>query len=101
MDLCALGALEFHPPDFEKFPCLSLAYQALRAGGPMPTVLNAANEVAVAAFLNHEIGFTDIPRVIGDTLASADARPLDSLTDIFDVDDLSRRNAMEIVRNLH
>ncbi len=65
LDLTALSRLEFFPPDTEKFPCVRLAYQALRAGGTMPAVLNAANEVAVAAFLDEQIKFGDIPRLIG------------------------------------
>ena len=59
-----LGALHFAPPDRESFPCLALAYQAGKIGGSMPCVLNAANEVAVRLFLQHKIGFQDIPRII-------------------------------------
>ncbi|MBI1763668.1 MAG: 1-deoxy-D-xylulose-5-phosphate reductoisomerase [Acidobacteria bacterium] len=64
LDLMALSKLEFFAPDPDKFPCLRLAYQALRAGGTMPAVLNAANEIAVAAFLAERIRFGDIPRLI-------------------------------------
>jgi 1-deoxy-D-xylulose-5-phosphate reductoisomerase len=64
LDLAAAGTLEFAEPDLEKFPCLGLAYKALRAGGAAPAVLNAANEVAVAAFLSGQIGFVDIPLVL-------------------------------------
>ncbi|MBO0724317.1 MAG: 1-deoxy-D-xylulose-5-phosphate reductoisomerase [Blastocatellia bacterium] len=64
LDLTMLGKLEFFPPDAEKFPCVALAYDALRRGGAMPAVLNAANEVAVAAFLDEKIRFGDIPRLI-------------------------------------
>ncbi|MBO0861332.1 MAG: 1-deoxy-D-xylulose-5-phosphate reductoisomerase [Chloracidobacterium sp.] len=64
LDLTILGKLEFFPPDTEKFPCVALAYDALRRGGTMPAVLNAANEVAVAAFLDERISFGDIPRLI-------------------------------------
>ena len=60
--------LDFTAPDFERFPCLALAYQALRAGGTAPAVLNAANEVAVAAFLDRQIPFLSIPRVIEEVL---------------------------------
>jgi 1-deoxy-D-xylulose-5-phosphate reductoisomerase len=64
LDLTTLGRLEFFAPDPEKFPCIALAYDALRRGGAMPAVLNAANEVAVAAFLDEKIRFGDIPRLI-------------------------------------
>jgi 1-deoxy-D-xylulose-5-phosphate reductoisomerase len=64
LDLTALGALEFFPPDPDRFPCIALAYHALRTGGTMPAVLNAANEVAVAAFLEEKINFGEIPRLI-------------------------------------
>nr|AGU10100.1 DXP reductoisomerase C-terminal domain [uncultured organism] len=64
LDLTQMAALEFHRPDFERFPCLALAFDALRAGGTAPALLNAANEVAVQAFLDRAIGFRDIDRVI-------------------------------------
>ncbi|MBO0722488.1 MAG: 1-deoxy-D-xylulose-5-phosphate reductoisomerase, partial [Blastocatellia bacterium] len=64
LDLTALGKLEFYAPDTEKFPCITLAYDALRKGGTMPAVLNAANEIAVAAFLDEKIKFGDIPQLI-------------------------------------
>jgi 1-deoxy-D-xylulose-5-phosphate reductoisomerase len=64
LDLTTLCKLEFFAPDLEKFPCVALAYDALRGGGAMPAVLNAANEVAVAAFLDEKIKFGDIPRLI-------------------------------------
>jgi len=62
LDLAAIGSLQFFPPDFERFPCLQLAYDAGRMGGIAPAVLNAANEILVAAFLDERIGFLDIPR---------------------------------------
>ncbi len=64
LDLTQAGELTFHKPDFDRFPCLGLAYRALEEGGSMPAVLNAANEKAVEKFLAGEIGFTDIPRLI-------------------------------------
>jgi 1-deoxy-D-xylulose-5-phosphate reductoisomerase len=64
LDLMTLGKLEFFAPDTEKFPCVTIAYDALRIGGTMPAVLNAANEIAVAAFLEGKIKFGDIPRLI-------------------------------------
>ncbi len=64
LDLTSMAALEFHAPDFRRFPCLALAFDALRAGGTAPALLNAANEVAVQAFLDRRIGFRDIDRVV-------------------------------------
>ena len=69
LDFGALSALTFQNPDFDRFPCLKLAYQAMNAGGAAPCVLNAANEVAVAAFLDKRIKFTDIAKVIAHCLA--------------------------------
>src|SRR3989344_978734 len=73
VDGSVLAQLDFSPPDMERFPCLRLAYEAARGGGTMPAILNAANEVAVQAFLDRRIGFTDIPRVIEHTLSSLPA----------------------------
>jgi len=64
LDLTEMGALAFHKPDFARFPCLALAFDALRAGGTAPALLNAANEIAVQAFLDERIGFRDIDRVV-------------------------------------
>ena len=69
LDFGALSALTFQKPDFDRFPCLKLAYQAMNAGGVAPCVLNAANEVAVAAFLDKRIKFTDIAKVVAHCLA--------------------------------
>jgi 1-deoxy-D-xylulose-5-phosphate reductoisomerase len=64
LDLTAMGALQFFKPDYARFPCLALAFDALREGGTAPALLNAANEIAVEAFLNERIGFRDIDRVV-------------------------------------
>jgi 1-deoxy-D-xylulose-5-phosphate reductoisomerase len=64
LDLTTMGALQFHKPDYARFPCLALAFDALRAGGTAPALLNAANEIAVEAFLERRIGFRDIDRVV-------------------------------------
>jgi 1-deoxy-D-xylulose-5-phosphate reductoisomerase len=64
LDLTTMAALQFHAPDLRRFPCLALAFDALRAGGTAPALLNAANEVAVQAFLDRRIGFRDIDRVV-------------------------------------
>ncbi len=78
LDLTALSKLEFFAPDPERFPCVALAYAALRAGGTMPAVLNAANEVAVAAFLADQIKFGDIARLIGAACAEHTPQPASS-----------------------
>jgi 1-deoxy-D-xylulose-5-phosphate reductoisomerase len=79
LNLAACGRLDFYEPDAERFPCVKLAYDALRAGGTMPAVLNAANEVAVAAFLEEEIRFGEIPRLIR---AACDAHAPQPVTDL-------------------
>ena len=79
LDLVTLGTLTFEAPDESAFPCLGLARQAGRAGGAAPLILNAANEVAVAAFLAGRCGFMEVPRLIGDAL---DAHAGASATDL-------------------
>jgi 1-deoxy-D-xylulose-5-phosphate reductoisomerase len=79
LDLAAIGALSFERPDPQRFPCLGLAYAALREGGTAPAVLNAANEVAVAAFLDGKLRFTAIPQVIEHALRAVPAAVADSL----------------------
>ncbi len=76
LDLFAVGRLDFSPPGYDRFPCLSLAIQAAAAGGTAPTILNAANEVAVAAFLGGRIGFTAIADLVAETLARLPAGPV-------------------------
>jgi 1-deoxy-D-xylulose-5-phosphate reductoisomerase len=81
-----LKRLDFCPPDFEKFPCLRLAYEAAEAGGSKTIALNAADEIAVAAFLNREIGFADISRVVGQTLCETEARHPESIEEVLSID---------------
>ena len=93
LDLAACGPLDFEAPDTGRFPCLGLAYQALRAGAAFPAVLNAANEVAVAAFLERRLPFTGIPRVIAATLdAAAQRAPTDptALAEVRELDTWAR-----------
>jgi len=73
LDLTKLSSLNFEPPDLDRFPCISLAYRALEAGGTTPAALNAANEEAVRAFIEERINLTDIPRVI-ETVMTQHAR---------------------------
>jgi 1-deoxy-D-xylulose-5-phosphate reductoisomerase len=93
LNLAEIATLEFFAPDLEQFPALALAWAALRAGGRSPTILNAANEVAVAAFLNREIGFLDIAAVVADVCASLGTGGLNSLEDVLEIDAEARRAA--------
>jgi len=90
--------LDFEPPNTEKFPCLRLAFDALEAGGTASAVLNAANEVAVELFLQEAIRFTDIPRVIDQTLTAIAGPGVDSLDALVDVDAAARRHAKELAQ---
>jgi 1-deoxy-D-xylulose-5-phosphate reductoisomerase len=87
--------LAFERLEPQRFPCLGLAYAALHAGGTAPALLNAANEVAVEAFLSRRIRFTAIAAVIEDTLNSIAPAPASSLAEILDADALARRKALE------
>jgi 1-deoxy-D-xylulose-5-phosphate reductoisomerase len=93
LDLVALGRLDFRAPDPAAFPCLRLASAALRAGGSAPAVLNAANEVAVSAFLQHRLAFLGIPALIEATLDRLPALPGDTLDDRLAADAEARRVA--------
>ena len=93
LDLFKVATMTFSAPDFERFPCLALAYQALRAAGTAPAVLNAANEVAVAAFLETRISFTAIPAVIGAVLDVLPVSPVGSLDDVLGADAVARELA--------
>jgi len=93
-----LRHLEFSPPDMEKFPCLRLAYEAARAGGVKPVALNAADEVAVSAFLTGTIRFDQIAQVIEDVLSASKERKLESIIDVLKVDSQARQMAGEWVK---
>jgi len=97
LDLGALAALAFEPPDPARFPCLGLAYDALREGGTAPAILNAANEIAVAAFLDGRIRFTEIARACAETLARVPARPVAALDDALAADAEARAVAARIL----
>jgi 1-deoxy-D-xylulose-5-phosphate reductoisomerase len=92
-----LRHLDFCPPDLKKFPCLRLAYEAAEAGGAKTVALNAADEVAVAAFLAGSIGFNDIPRVIEDVLRETSSVALDSIAKVLEADTEARRYAQQRV----
>jgi 1-deoxy-D-xylulose-5-phosphate reductoisomerase len=90
LDLVELGALTFEAPDLDSFPCLRLAREAAEAGGTAPCVLNAANEVAVHAFLAGDLSFTGIPRVIESTLSELPAQPVRHFSDLYAADAQAR-----------
>ena len=101
LDLCEVGRLEFFPPDFDKFKNLKLAYLAMRKGGTMPAVLNAANEVAVEAFVEGAICFIDMPDVVEETINShKPVEPL-SISDVLEADRWGRHKAKEIVERIN
>jgi 1-deoxy-D-xylulose-5-phosphate reductoisomerase len=100
LDLPAVGELTFQQPDLETFACLRLAYEAASAGGTAPCVLNAADEVAVHAFLREEIGFLDIPRVIERALEELPARPVRSFDDLYAADSEARELTRQLVEGV-
>jgi 1-deoxy-D-xylulose-5-phosphate reductoisomerase len=97
LNLAALAALTFEAPDFERFPCLSLGYAALAAGGSATIALNAANEIAVGAFLDGRARFTDIAATCARTLEQIPARAIGSLDDALAADAEARRTACELL----
>ena len=101
LDPYAVGPLNFERPDTERFPCLGLAYEALRAGGTACAILNAANEVAVQSFLEGRMSFAEIPRVIEHALGALTPRAADSLEVILEHDALARDCAAQFVTARH
>ena len=97
LDLTRVGPLTFFEPDGDKFPCLSLSRAALEVGGAAPVVLNAATEIAVAAFLDRRIGFTDIPAFIERALAQSPAADVGSIEGCVAVDAETRRRVQGFV----
>ena len=100
LDFAALSALTFETPDYRRFPCLELAYQAMQAGGGVPCVLNAANEIAVAAFLAGRIRFTDIAHTVRHCLELDFSGSHHSLEGLLDLDAAARRAAEAFVRQV-
>ena len=98
LDLCKLSGLTFYPPDNERFPCLYLAYQAMEAGGGAPVVMNAANEIAVAAFLREHIGFLDIPRLIQEVLQQIPNQSIATLDDVLTLNAVARNKAFNLIQ---
>jgi 1-deoxy-D-xylulose-5-phosphate reductoisomerase len=100
LDLTRCGALEFHEPAWDDFPCLGLAYRALEAERSLPIVLNAANEVAVAAFLEGRIAFPAIARLIREVMDAHTPAPVETVTAIRKVDASARAEAAECVAKI-
>ncbi|MCU4525952.1 1-deoxy-D-xylulose-5-phosphate reductoisomerase [Acinetobacter pittii] len=100
LDLFEYSQLNFQAPDIQKFPALDLARQAMRAGGLAPTILNAANEVAVAAFLNQQIGFTNIPQVVEHTLQKLENSVADNIESILNKDEVARHVAQQYISSI-
>jgi 1-deoxy-D-xylulose-5-phosphate reductoisomerase len=100
LDLAEIAQLTFEQPDLEAFPCLKLAYHAAEVAGDAPAVLNAANEIAVDAFLNQRLGFTDIAKVVEQTLNTFDFFEPDTLAAVQESDARARRTALSMVKQL-
>jgi 1-deoxy-D-xylulose-5-phosphate reductoisomerase len=100
LDLTAVGTLQFERPDFQRFPCLALAFEALHAGGTAPALLNAANEVAVQAFLDERIGFRDIDQVIARVMHDNEHGAASSIEAVMAQDAQARSAAQAIVAGL-
>jgi 1-deoxy-D-xylulose-5-phosphate reductoisomerase len=96
LDLAEIGQLTFEAPDSTRFPALRLSRQALRIGGSAPTILNAANEVAVQGFLDGRLGFLDIAEVVERTLERMPVAPLNGLDDVWQMDSEARRIAIDL-----
>ena len=100
LNLAQLAALSFSEPDLKHFPCLALAFAAAKAGGVAPTVLNAANEIAVAAFLDDGLPYLQIPLIVEKTLSAIQNGTVDSLEVILEVDARARRVAQDLIGTL-
>ncbi len=100
LDLSQIGTLEFHRPDYQRYPCLKLALEALEAGGTATAILNAANEVAVGAFLNGLISFTEIHKIISSVIEKKEITLNPSLEDIIDADSESRDIAHLLINKI-
>ncbi len=98
LDLCQVRDLNFYPPDLEKFECLALAKQALTLGGEAPCLLNAANEVVVQAYLDQQIHFLDIPRIVRKVLLEHPTKQITSLEQLLETDRFARMRAAEMIQ---
>ncbi|MEQ1680371.1 MAG: 1-deoxy-D-xylulose-5-phosphate reductoisomerase [Nitrospira sp.] len=100
LDLTEIGRLTFCKPDHDRFPCLNLGYESLRIGGTMPAAMNAANEIAVDAFLNHGLCFSEIPQVIRSTMEAHAHQEITCLDDALEADRWAREKAESLVHAL-
>lgn len=99
LNLFEVASLQFEAPDFRRFPCLKLAFESLAAGGGAPGVMNAANEEAVAAFLNKQIRFTEIPSIVEAVLSSIPTSPVSTLEAVFALDTEARAAAQKVIKS--
>lgn len=97
LELTEIGQLSFSKPDHDRFPCLNLGYESLRIGGTMPATMNAANEIAVDAFLNHGLRFVEIPQVIRNTMEAHSQQEITCLDDALEADRWAREKAESLV----
>jgi 1-deoxy-D-xylulose-5-phosphate reductoisomerase len=100
LDLTTVSSLHFEAPDVERFPCVALAYRALETGGTLPAAMNAANEEAVAAFLDERICLTEIPLVIETVMNSHVSKPVDSIQTVLEVDQWARSSAVAEIQKV-
>ena len=100
LDLWTYGKFTFYKPDTKRFPCLRLAYEALEGGGTLPAILNAANEIAVDAFLNKGISFLDIAQVVDQTMNASTPQSLTCLDDALEADRWAREKAGSFIHSL-
>jgi 1-deoxy-D-xylulose-5-phosphate reductoisomerase len=100
IDLVRIGQLDFERPDFERFPCLRLAYDALSEGGSAPAILNAANEMAVEAFLDRRIGFRQIDKLIAQVMDKLPRHELTDIAALLEQDRSARALASELISSL-
>ena len=100
LDLTKLASLNFEEPDLERFPCIGLAYRALRTGGTMPAAMNAANEEAVHAFIDERIGFSQISRVIEDVMKGHETTPVTDLESVLHADGSARLLARAVIDSM-
>ena len=98
LNLTEMSKLEFYPPDLESFPGLGLAFEVLKLGGNAPVIFNAANEVAVEAFLNERIGFLQIPSIVSDALGACETGKIEKLEDVLEYDRIARRVTRGIIK---
>ena len=101
LDFTKLARMDFEAPDFEKFPCLKLAFRALEAGQSMPAILNAANEIAVQGFLDEKIAFKEISEIIKLTMDNHECKSINDIKDVLEADRWAREEAAKLLAVPH